>query len=78
MNTEEETLIWSELPLRAVNALERAGITTLSQLAPLSRSELLGIRGIGEAAAYEVSRIVGSAVDVAVAEERCSAGHHAS
>lgn len=76
MNTDE--LLWTDLPLRTVNALERAGITTVTELVPLSRSELHAIRGVGEIGAYEVSRIVGSATDVAVAQARCSAGHAAS
>lgn len=77
MNTDEH-LVWTALPLRTINALERAGITTVAQLVPLSRSELRAIRGVGAAGAYEVSRIVGSATDVAVAQARCPEGRTAS
>lgn len=66
----EEHLVWTELPLRTVNALERAGITTLAQLATLSRRELREIKGIGMKGAYEVSRIVGCVTDLAVASQR--------
>ena len=36
------------LPIRTVNALNRAQITTLQQLQMLSIQELIQIRGIGE------------------------------
>jgi DNA-directed RNA polymerase alpha subunit len=66
----ERNLLFSNLSLRAVQALERAGITTLEQVAPLTRSELLEIKGIGEEVAYEVSRTVGRMMDLALAEVR--------
>jgi DNA-directed RNA polymerase alpha subunit len=58
MNTDKH-LVWTGLPLRTVNALERAGITTVAQLAPLSRRELREIKGIGAKGTYEAGRLVG-------------------
>lgn len=69
-------LIWLDgVPLRAINALERAGLTTRAQLAKLSRAELREVRGIGEQGAYAVWRAIGREIDVEAAAMRCAAGH---
>ncbi len=66
----EERILFTELPMWVIGALERAGITTLAQVAPMTRSELREIKGLGEKGAYEVSRTVGRMMDLALAEVR--------
>lgn len=69
-------LIWLQgVSLRAVNALENAGITTEIQLAEMTLAELRAVRGIGEQCAYELWRAIGREIDTEVSVERCSAGH---
>ena len=46
------------LPARAVTALSRAGVTTIEQLAALTRAELAAINGLGPGTVAAIRRVV--------------------
>src|SRR5919199_2116956 len=53
-----ETVSDLGLPPRAVTALTRAGITTTTQLAGLTRADLLAVNGLGVGSIAAIRRVV--------------------